>query len=586
MKRLALLALPVLFVGGFWNEETQIEEVRGSGVAQSRDSSEAGIGARRWVYAYRSLQEEAHVSDLLEIARRASEAGMNGMVLSGGYRNIDRASPAYIDRLRRVREGLSGLGVELIPIFMTVGYGDGLERNPNLAAGIPVRDALFVARSGKAELVADPPASIRNGGFEETEDGAPAGFVVAGTIGGTLSLDPHVFRSGKQSLRFDGERKSADDPGYVRKVVAVRPHRSYVLRTWIRTEGMERPRDFALGHIRVEVRGQPDGRRLQFHDPGVPVETDWIPVSVGFNSWEYEEVEISIGNETSRTGRFWLDDLEVAEVGPVNVLRRPGTPVSVRGEETGAEYREGIDFMRIEDPLLNHRFDHDAPPILLGPETRIREGERLRISWYHSAAVFQSQVSICMSEPEIYEIWKSQTRALHETLRPRTYLLSMDEVRAGGSCEACVGRGIPMGQIYGDCVTRQVKIIREINPDAEIAIWSDMLDPHHNARRNPYYLVKGDFDGSWSHVPKDLVIAVWGRRVRPESLEHFSGLGFRTLGAAYYDTDDLEDVPGWLEVMKRTPGAAGMMYTTWLNKYDLLPEFGRLLEGPTPDAER
>jgi hypothetical protein len=45
-------------------------------------------------------------------------------------------------------------------------------------------------------------------------------------------------------------------------------------------------------------------------------------------------------------------------------------------------------------------------------------------------------------------------------------------------------------------------------------------------------------------------------------------------------------VPGWLDVMKRTPGAAGMMYTTWLNKYDLLPEFGRLLRGSPPDAER
>ena len=137
-----------------------------------------------------------------------------------------------------------------------------------------------------------------------------------------------------------------------------------------------------------------------------------------------------------------------------------------------------------------------------------------------------------------------------------------------------------MGQILGDCLTRQFAMIREANPKAEVAVWSDMLDPHHNARTNPYYLVNGDFDGSWNHIPKELVIAVWGRKVRPESFGHFSGLGFRTLGAAYYDADDLEDVPPWIEVMQSTKGSVGMMYTTWLNKYTLLPEFARLLAAP------
>jgi len=43
-----------------------------------------------------------------------------------------------------------------------------------------------------------------------------------------------------------------------------------------------------------------------------------------------------------------------------------------------------------------------------------------------------------------------------------------------------------------------------------------MLDPNHNARGN-YYLVKGDFTGSWNHVPKDLIIAVWGSKVQAKT---------------------------------------------------------------------
>jgi len=38
-----------------------------------------------------------------------------------------------------------------------------------------------------------------------------------------------------------------------------------------------------------------------------------------------------------------------------------------------------------------------------------------------------------------------------------------------------------------------------------------MLDPNHNAHGN-YYLVEGDFTGSWRHVLKDLVMAGRGSR--------------------------------------------------------------------------
>lgn len=50
-------------------------------------------------------------------------------------------------------------------------------------------------------------------------------------------------------------------------------------------------------------------------------------------------------------------------------------------------------------------------------------------------------------------------------------------------------------------------------------------------------------------------------------------------GAAYYDTDNLEDVPPWIELLQKTRGSTDMMYTTWLNNYKLLPEFARLLVG-------
>ncbi len=57
---------------------------------------------------------------------------------------------------------------------------------------------------------------------------------------------------------------------------------------------------------------------------------------------------------------------------------------------------------------------------------------------------------------------------------------------------------------------------------------------------------------------------------RRESLSHFSGLGFQTLAGAYYDGDRLDNPQGWLETLDSIPGALGIMYTTWQNKYALL----------------
>ncbi len=534
----------------------------------------------RWVRMSRSLSRDSDVDEIAEIARVASEHGLNGMMLSSSFDEIDRQPPEYFARLARVNEICDGYGIEVIPIFLSVGYGSGLSHDKNLAAGLPVKDALFVAQEVEAVLQPDHEVEVVNGGFEDSQRDELTGYTSPRNLSEVVVRDSQVVKEGRSSLRFENFGKFPRESGRLNQVVGVKPNRSYVLSCWMKTEGMDPGRPFSLGHIRFEVLGVPDGRRIQYHDPEVPTQTDWIKVSVGFNSWNYDQVEFSIGAWSGENGRFWIDDLQINEVGLVNVLRRPGTPLEVRGEVSGTVYEEGKDYAQIVDPNLNHRFDHDGPAIELPPQSRIKKGERLRVSWYHSMTLYQRQVSVCMSEPELYDIWRSQVQLLAERSKPKKYFLSMDEIRAGGSCAACKSRGMSMGEILGDCVTKQYQMIREANPEAEVFIWSDMLDPHHNGQQDEgkfYYLVDGRFNGSWNHIPKNLIIGVWGRRVRSKSLEHFSGLGFRTIAAAYYDTDDLNDVDGWLEALEKTPGGLGIMYTTWLDKYELLGDFGDLI---------
>jgi len=525
----------------------------------------------RWVFVSRSFRSDGDVVDIKKIVNTAAESGLNGMVLSAGLDRLDRQSQEYFTRLERVRSICKRGNIEIIPNIFSVGYGGAiLGHNKNLAAGIFVKDALYVVDNGTARFVQDSPAAVTNGGFEEYEGNRMLAYRFHDRPGEVSFVDDKIYSSGRTSLRFENFGGYEHGHARVMQEIEVKPQRCYRVSCMVRTKALEPERSF-----RVQVLTL-DGRSLAPWDAGVPSSTDWRKVEMGFNSLDYDKVRIYLGVWGGVSGRFWVDDLKIEEVGLLNVLRRPGTPVTVRPEGTGLVYEENRDFAAIEDPHLNFRFDHNSPAIEIPPGSRIGNGQRLRVSYYHGMGINRGQVSVCMSEPEVYEIWQRQARLLHERLAPKKYLLSMDEIRAGGVCRACKKRGLTMAQILGDCVTRQVGIIRGVNPDAEVLIWSDMFDPNHNAHDN-YYLVDGDFTGSWNYIPEDLTIVCWYYDKRVESLGFFSSLGFRTLAGAYYDGDTLDNPIGWLEVLDRTPGATGIMYTTWRNKYELLGPFGELV---------
>lgn len=526
----------------------------------------------RWVYVSRGLHKDQDVEDIRAIAKTASEHRLNGMVLSGGFDRLDRQPPHYFRRLEAVKQACVEQRIEIIPIVFSAGYGGAiLGYDRNLAEGLPVKDAQFVVEGKEARFRPDTPTMIVNGGFEEYTGHRAGGCRFHDAPGKVSFIDTQVFKEGQASLRFENFGQFPHGHGRVMFEVAVRPNRCYRVEAWIKTENLQ-PAN------RLQIQVLAGERSLAPVAVRVDSTSEWRPVVIGFNSMDFEKARIYAGIWGGKQGRFWLDGLRIEEVGLLNVLRRPGTPLAVRDAASATVYEEGRDFVPVADPKLNFRFDHPCPSIRLLPGSRIREGQGLRVSYYHGMAINDGQVTVCMSEPKIYDLWRAQAALIQKHLAPKRWLLSMDEIRAGGSCAACKSRKMTMAQILGDCLTRQFEMIRGVNPQAEVFAWSDMLDPNHNAHGN-YYLVDGDYTGSWNYVPKELGIVCWYYQKRRESLAHFSGLGFKTLAGAYYDGDTLENPKGWLESLARTPGAVGIMYTSWQNKYGLLGPFGDLTSG-------
>ena len=549
-------------------------DMAGYTVSAENQPKQFKIYPYRWVYVSNMLGSADHVKQLTDIIETASKHGLNGIVLDCGIDKLDLRPayyiPTYLRRFEIVKQACRQHDMEIIPVGFGVGYGrDVLAYDKNLAAGIPVKDALFVVDNYEAHLVPDPPVEVINSGFEEYEGNRFSGYGFHDKPDEISFVDTAVFKSGKASIRFENFNGNS---ARVMQQIQVQPYRCYKLSCWIKTDEFMPENGFSM------IVLTSDERSLASWKFSVPATADWRKLTMGFNSLNYNLVKIYLGTWNGEAGKFWIDDLSIDEVGLLNVLRRPGTPVTVKGEETGIIFEEGRDFMYIEDPVLDFKFERDPLSInILQEETsRIQNGEHLRVSYYHGIAIGDAQVTICMSEPKVYDIWKKQFKLVHDYLAPNKYFLSMDEIRAGGSCEACKKRGLIMAKILGDCITRQIQLIRENNPNAEVFIWSDMLDPNHNAHGN-YYLVEGDFTGSWKYVPSDLIIVCWNYKKRNESLNFFSNHDFRTLAGAYYDDDTLDNPRGWLDALEHTQGACGIMYTTWKNKYELLADFGDLV---------
>lgn len=551
-------------------------------------AADAPAYARRWFYSSANLQVDESADELIVLTQRAAKAGYNGLMLADYKLNVlDRVPDRYFANVRRLRDAAEAAGVEIIPAVFPVGYSSGLlAHDPDLAEGLPVEAAPFVVRGREARPV--PPATplYRNGGMEDARGDRLDGFAFQDDPGAGSFADESVHHSGRRSLRLAAAGPSPNRR--VMQAIAVEPHRAYRFSAWIKAEGL---RPAACFRLLILGAGE-GGRALTFFEGGVASTQDWKRVDVVFNSLDQSKVNAYVGLWGPSEGNVWVDDVSIEPLGLMNVLRREGCPLVVTSDDGGTTYEEGRDFEPVADPKLGrdpwdgeYSFAHDGPPIRLAPASRIRDGQALRVSWHHPIAVHGSQVMCCPSDPKVEALLRDQARRVNELFRPRTFFMSHDEIRCLNWDRSCLDRKQTPGEILAENVRRCVAILDEVAPGCEIAVWSDMFDPTHNAVAGPYYLVNGTLEGSWLGLPPRVTIANWNSGKAAESLAFFAGRGHRQVLAGYYDVDDLSGFTAWHAAARGVRGVDGFMYTTWERKYRLLEEYGRAISAPAKGGD-
>jgi hypothetical protein len=538
---------------------------------------------QRWVYVAQNLLVDKNVDYVVALIERAGKSGYNGIVLADYKLNIlDRMPRNYFQNVARVRKAADAAGIEIIPAVFPIGYSAGLlAHDANLAEGLPVERAPFQVKGREAVLVMDPAVSIRNGGLEEVKGDRFVDFSFQDDPGKTSFADRDIVHRGKVSCRMQDIAKH-NPHGLCRLVqsVKVRPHACYRFSCWVKTQDLKPAGAFHLLALGAS-KGNP---QLTFHEGGVEATQDWKPLEVVFNSLDNSEVNLYAGQWGGQSGKLWVDDLSLEELPLVNVLRRDGCPFTVISEDGRTVYEEGKDFLPVRDAKLGrdpwpgeYNFRHPGATLRLTDKSRIKDGDRLRVSWYHPVIVHGEQMMCCLTEPKVYDVLRDQARRVNELFKPKTFFMSHDEIRVANWCRTCQAMKQTPGALLAANARRCVEILKEVNPKARIVVWSDMFDPYHNAVDH-YYLVNGSLKESWKGLPVDVIIANWNGGKAAESLKWFADRGHPQIISGYYD-GGLDNFKHWDAAAKGVPGINGFMYTTWQNKYHDLEVYGKALVG-------
>jgi hypothetical protein len=540
--------------------------------------------ADRWVYSSVNLQVDKSTDDLIALIERASRAGYNGILLTDyKFQVLHRVIDRYFHNLERVRAVAAKAKIEIIPAVFSIGYSNGiLAHDPNLAEGMPVVDQPYQIKNRVAVLDSRPKAQIKNGTLEATSGDRFTGFNWQDDPGVTTFADRSVTHQGRVACRLEpGKIVSGKTSSNVRltQTVKLRPQTGYRLSCWVKTQDLAPTGSF---HLLVLGAGA-GGRQLTFHEGGLDPTQDWKYMEVVFNSLDQSEANLYAGFWGAGKGVMWIDDLVVEELALVNVLRRPGCPLSVKSADGKTTYEEGRDFEPVADPKLgvvpyegNYDFEHAGPAIKLTPRSRIKNGDSVRVSWYHPVITHGFQVMCCLSEPKLEKILVDQATRLNELFHPKRFFMSHDEIRVANWCQACQSRKLTPGQLLAGNARLCTSILKAVNPQARIVVWSDMFDPYHNAT-DKYYLVNGSLKGSWEGLSRDVIIANWNEGKAAESLKFFADRGHAQLIAGYYDGDDLTNFEHWNSAARGVKGVDGFMYTTWQSKYGLLERYGEAM---------
>ena len=536
---------------------------------------------QKWVFTMTNFANNERKDFTIDLLKKAKKIGYNGMMVSDvKFEKFQLQGQPVKDNIKEFRKACTDEGMKFIACVASFGYSDVmLSNDPNLAEGMPVRDAEFIVKGGKL-VPFDDTTKLVNGGFEEWKGNVPVGWTVDEPD--KLSFcDKEVKKSGEASLRQQDVKGVVAAGGHARMMqkIKVKPWHYYHVSVWVKSEDCTN-KDWRIFAYDGEIP-------LNWQSPPIKKTQDWTLHHATFCSLDNKELTLYVGTWNGKEGKAWFDDVAIEPGGFVNVIRRESLPLKVTSLDGKTAFEEGKDFSKVVDPKLlmdpapgYFTTWHDAPSVTVPEGSKLKDGDKVLVSYHFATTCGKpNNINMCMSEPKTYEIIENQIKWMKEFAQPDVYMLSHDEIRMNGWDDTCSKRNLTQGQILADNIAKCIAIVKKVDPGKPIMIWNDMFDEQHNASKvdkdgkpTVMYMTKGGtWYGSWEGVSPDVAVGTWCYN-NAKSLQFFADRGNQQVLAGFYDGDPTKIIP-WMETASKFKGIAGVMYTTWQDDYSKLQAF-------------
>lgn len=490
---------------------------------------------QQWNMVGADLSSDAGMNRLIAMLKQSKDSGCTHVMMDeGGWmRNAD--NPDYLTRVANVKATASQLGINIVPTVYAFAVATKyLKVDPNLSASLPVKDMPFVV-TGKV-AIPDP--------------------------ADTLDLSELMAKPETGSTTY---AKHFNLPNYM--------YYKATLRTTQKPEaqGNEPFRASTMDNLRWLTRANPVSRQ---------VGDEWVTTNI-FNTLDGHDLRFRV---TLRDPKI-VKSVKVELAGPLLILRRQMTPLTITSEDGKTLYEEGRDFKKLVDPTIaagstTYDWNHEPAKIELTDDSRIKDGQKLKVSFSHAAKCFD-KANMTMEDPAIYPIMDTDVNNCVKVWNPSGFFMHFDEIRIGG----WETPNIAPGKILGDMCQRAYALIRKASPNATIYTWSDMFCPNQNAWATGeegvknFFLVRGNWAGSWDSLPKDVTIMNWENGAK--GIKFFADRGNSQVLCGYYDARDTagmkRNITGWTKDSAGVSNILGFMYTQWGTGYNNMKEYFNLL---------
>ncbi len=510
--------------------------------------------SQQWNMCNANMGGDAGVKEFIALMKQSKDCGCTHILVgdSAWLRIAD--NPQYLARVAEVKKAAKEMGVTLVPSVFAFGYsGRYLGFNPNLGAGLPVKNMPFVV---KGKTAAPDPTPI---------------------------LDAATFMSKVENGEYQQEMKL---PQFMYYKVTLRTSAYPFSKD---PDGQDEKEPFrAAGHVGDGMRwlSRTNTHMEQKGD-------EWVSTNT-FNTLDSDSVLFRVKVADLKL----VKDVKIELAGPLFILRRDNlkqdmTPLKVTSEDGKTVYEEGKDFKRLVDPQIaagSGDYDQEKSHynnIELTDDSRIKDGQKILVSFFHSYKIYADQNSITLEDPAVWEIMQKDVDGCAKVWNTGHYFMNFDEIRICG----WENQSVTPGKTLADLTKRGYDMIRAADSKSVIYTWSDMYAPQQNAwpagwtnakgEKMPanYYLLHGTWGGAEEGLPKDVVVCNWISS--PDGLKFFADRGHSQVLCGYYDQTTTAgmktNITRWKKDSAGVKNILGFMYTQWGSGFGHMKEYFELV---------